>query len=58
MQSMKELKSMKPDESHLEIAKQWLDYARSDLELAATRSGEGILPVTLCFWLNKRVRNR
>lgn len=49
---------MKPDESHLEIAKQWLDYARSDLELAATRSGEGILPVTLCFWLNKRVRNR
>lgn len=40
---------MKPDESRLEIARQWLDYARSDLELAATRPREGILPGTLCF---------
>ena len=40
---------MKPDDSQLDIARQWLDYARSDFELAATRPGEGILPGTLCF---------
>ncbi len=40
---------MKPDQSQLEIAGKWLDYARTDLELAATRPREGIMLGTLCF---------
>ena len=40
---------MKPDKSQPDIARQWPDYARSDLELASTRPREGIILGTLCF---------